>query len=122
MWLYLVDPRRLPPGITIMFVLVSTAAVLGGYLGGWALLRARRRRELVAMILLGVIGTLVAVAFVRGRLGHAGTFFEYRAGHAAPVNERKLGWSLALLDSGMRVGLILSVLFLLAEGRRDREG
>jgi hypothetical protein len=122
MWLYLVDPRRLPVGITILFVLVATAAVLGGYLGGWALLRVRRRRELGAALVLGVIGIIVGLVLVRGRLGHTGTFHEYRAGHAAPVRERKLGWSLGLLEGGMVVGLVLSMRFLLAEGRRDREG
>jgi hypothetical protein len=121
-WMYLVDPHRLPIGITILFALATGAALLGGYLGGWSLLRARRRRELSILVALGGALLIVGMVLLRGRLGHAGTYAEYVGGHAARLVERKLGWSLLLCSAGLVAGLVLSLRFLVLQGRREREG
>jgi hypothetical protein len=121
-WLYLVDPRRLPIGITILSVLATAAALLGGYLAGWVLLRARRRRELMAVVGVAGLALFVSLLMLRDRLGRAGSYAEFVAGSAARLGERKLGWSLALVSAGLVAGLIASLRFLVVQGRREREG
>jgi hypothetical protein len=121
-WLYLVDPARLPTGTTAIAVLAAAAAELGGYLVGWALLRARRRRELVAVVLGGVVAIGVSLLLVRGRLSRAGTFAEYVAGEAQRLEVRKLGPALVLIGVGLLLGLFTSLRFLVEQGRREREG
>jgi hypothetical protein len=121
-WLYLVDPHRLPIGITILSALATAAALLGGYLVGWVLLRARRRRELMAVVAVTALMLLVSLLLLRERLGRAGSYAEFVAGNAAKLGERKLGWSLALVSTGLVTGLIASLRFLLVQGRREREG
>ncbi len=121
-WLFWVDPGRLPFGTTTLVVIGAAAAELGGYLAGWALLRARRRREL--MIAVGAVALvfLILLVALHDRLAHAGTFAEYALGRAARLGERKLGWTLAIVDVGVAVGLVLSVRFLLVQGERERGG
>ncbi len=121
-WLYLVDPRRLPIGITILSVLATAAALLGGYLIGWVLLRARRRRELMAVVAVAAVALVVALTLLRERIGHAGSYAEFVAGRAARLGERTLGWSLALVSIALLAGLITSLRFLVTQGRREREG
>jgi hypothetical protein len=121
-WLYLVDPHRLPVGITILSVFATAAALLGGYLVGWVLLRARRRRELVGVVAVTVLSLFVSLLMLRERLGRAGSYAEFVAGHAPKLGERKLGWSLALVSAGLIFGLIASLRFLVVQGRREREG
>ena len=121
-WLYWVDPGRLPVGTTTLVVVGAAAAEIAAYLGGWALLRARRRRELalaVAFVVILLVGLVIAL---HERLGHAGTFAEFALGQAARLGERKLGWSVAIVDVGLVVGLVLSVRFMLVEGERERGG
>ena len=121
-WLYLVDPRRLPAGITILFVLATAAALLGGYLGGWVLLRARHRQALMGIIAVGGAALLSALFVFRDRLRHAGSYLEFTTGNAPLLAERKLGWSLGLVAGGLIIALLLSVRFLVAQGQREREG
>lgn len=121
-WLYLVNPQRLPSGITVLSVLASAAALLGGYLGGWILLRARRRRELMGACALLIVGLGAVLLVLRDRLGHAGTFADYAAGEAARLTERKLGWALGVIVPGTLAALVLSLRFLVVQGRREREG
>ncbi len=121
-WLYWIDPGRLPFGTTTLVVVGAAAAELAGYLAGWALLRVRRRREL--MLAVAALGVLLVslIAGLHERLTHAGTFAEFMGGTAARLGERKLGWSLAIVDVGLVVGLALSIRFLLVQGERERGG
>ncbi len=67
-WMYLVDPKRLPFGIGLLVLLAFSACMLGGYLSGWALVRAGKPRFL--WLALGMVSlALVAFAFFsRGRV------------------------------------------------------
>jgi hypothetical protein len=121
-WLYLVDPQRLPLGITALFASTTAATLLGGYLAGWALLRARHRRPLIVLMGLWSVGLFVALLMLRERWTRAGSYADFVSGQAVPLGERKLGWSFGLVSGGLVAGLALSVRFLIAQGRRDREG
>ncbi len=121
-WLYLVDPGRLPIGTTVLAVLAAAAAELAGYLGGWVLLRAHRRRELMLAVAVVAAALVTSTTALRARLGRAGTFAEFSSGTAAALGERKLGWALGIVVAGLLVGLFVSVRFLILQGQREREG
>lgn len=121
-WLYLADPARLPLGTTAIAVLATAAAMIGGYLAGWGLLRAGRRRELAGAVALGMVALGVAMAVLRGRLGRSGTFAEFAAGAANPIGARKLGPALMLIAVGLLLGLVAALRFLVEQGHREREG
>jgi ABC-type multidrug transport system permease subunit len=119
-WLYLVDPQRLPFGTLVLALVGASAAMAAGYLSGWALVKARRTRELVVAIGLLALGLVVTAILVRARLGQAGTFADFLAHDTAPLGTRKLGWALTLVDAGLLGGLALCVSYLVNEGQRDR--
>jgi hypothetical protein len=119
-WMYLIDPRRLPWGISALVLLGYAATLLGGYLGGWALLRARREKILYGVI--GAVGLILVVVLIlaRRRIGHAGTYQDYHAGHALNLGEGKLGWALAATSTGMAVAIVLVGFTLWEQGKRSR--
>lgn len=121
-WLYLVEPLRLPFGVITLSVIGTAVAELSGYLGGWALLRARRRRELLGVMGVATLALIVAILVLRERLGHAGTYAEYASGQAVPIAERKLGWALSIIGAGTVASLVLAIRFLIEQGQREREG
>ena len=119
-WMYFVDARRLPSGVSILVLLAYVATLLGGYLAGWALLRARRQR-----LLAGAIGgvTLLMGGFVvacRGRLFTSGSFAEYHAGTAPSVTEGKLAWALVVTAIGVAIAMVVVGLALWEQGKRPR--
>lgn len=119
-WLYLVPPDRLPFGIVGLSLVGTAAAEAGGYLVGWQLLKLGRRREVsVATAALG-LGLLVLLVLVRSRIGHAGTYSEFALGISPPIGARKLGWAVGILDAGMLAGIVVSALFLVEQGDRER--
>lgn len=118
-WMYLVDPRRLPVGVSLLVLLGYAATLLGGYLAGWAILRARKPR-----ILWGVIGGVASAALAlvivgRGRLSSSGSFAEYHAGHALSIGEGKLGWAVGFTSLGVLVAIVLVGRTLWEQGRRS---
>ncbi len=121
-WMYLVDPARLPFGTIVLVVLGTAAAELGGYLGGWALLRASHKRELWIALAGLVLLTVGLVIGSRERLASSGSFAEFAVGAAVPIATRKLGWALGIAVLGALTSLFLSVRFLVDQGRREREG
>ncbi len=119
-WMYFVDARRLPSGVSVLVLLSYAASLLGGYLAGWALLRARRLRLLggaLAFVALFMGGFVVVC---RGRLFAAGTFAEYHAGHAPSAGEGKLAWALVVTAIGVAVGIGVVGLALWEQGKRPR--
>jgi hypothetical protein len=119
-WMYFVDSRRLPSGVSILVLLAYVATLLGGYLAGWALLRARRERVLLAAM--GGVSLTIAVFVIscRHRLLSSGTFAEYHAGHALSVGEGKLAWALGVTSIGVCAAIILVGLTLWEQGKRPR--
>ena len=119
-WLYLVEPSRLPVGTLALAIVGAAAATAAGYLSGWALIKARRLRELVGLMGVVAVGLVVTAVVVRARLAQAGTFGEWVAHEPAPLGARKLGLALAVVDLGLVAGLGIAISYLLEEGRRDR--
>jgi hypothetical protein len=119
-WMYVVDARRLPSGVSILVLLAYVATLLGGYLGGWALLRAGKLR-----VVLGVMGglflfMLIFVIACRGRLWSSGSFAEYHAGRAPSAAEGKLGWALVVTGIGVSISIVVVGLALWEQGKRPR--
>jgi hypothetical protein len=119
-WMYLVDPSRLPFGVSVLVLVADVATLLGGYLLGWMLLRARREPLLYG--LLGLVGLVLLVFLIacRGRLGHTGTFAEYHAGRALSVGEGKIGWALVATSMGVAAAVVLVGFTLWEQGKRSR--
>jgi hypothetical protein len=119
-WMYFVDPERLPLGVSLLVMLAYVATLLGGYLGGWALVRAHRDKILFGLLaVLGVFQVIFLIA-CRGRIAHEGTFEEYHAGHALSVGEVKLGWALAATTTGVAIAIVLVGFTLWEQGKRSR--
>jgi hypothetical protein len=119
-WMYFVDPKKLPWGISVLVMLGYVATLLAGYLGGWAILRARKPR-----ILYGVLGGVALVLLVfailcRGRLANNGTFAEYHAGTALSAGEGKLVWALGVTSLGVAGAIALVGFTLWEQGKRFR--
>jgi hypothetical protein len=119
-WMYLVDPSRLPFGVSVLVLVADVAALLGGYLLGWMLLRSRRERLLYALLGLVGLALLIFLIMCRGRLMHSGTFDEYHAGHAIGVGESKIGWALAATSTGVGAAIVLVGFTLWEQGKRSR--
>jgi hypothetical protein len=119
-WMYFVDPERLPTGISLLVLLGYVATLLGGYLGGWALLRARKDKILWGVLAAVGLALIVFLIACRSRVAHSGTFEEYHAGHALSVGEGKLGWALAATCTGMAIAIVLVGFTLWEQGKRSR--
>jgi hypothetical protein len=121
-WMYFVDPHRLPFGVSVLVLLAYVATLLGGYLSGWALVRARRQRLLAAA--LAVVGLVLFWLLVscRGRLFSGGTFAQFHAGHPPSLSEGKLAFALVATDLGVSAAMVVVGMALWEQGRRFRSG
>jgi hypothetical protein len=119
-WMYLIDPARLPAGVSVLVLLGSVATLLGGYLGGWALLRVRKERALYVTLAAMGVGLIVFLIAARARISHAGTYDEYHAGRALALGEGKLGWALAATATGVAIAIVLVGFTLWEQGKRSR--
>jgi hypothetical protein len=119
-WMFFVDPHRLPWGVSALVLLAYVAALVGGYLAGWALARAHRDRLLYGALAVSSLVLLVFLTAARARLWSSGTFAQYHAGHAPGLGESKLGWSLAICSVGVIAGTLLVGFTLWEQGRRYR--
>lgn len=119
-WMYFVDPERLPSGIVVLVLLAYAITLLGGYLAGWALLRAQREQLLYGALGLTALGLVAMGIALGGRLSHAGTFAEYHAGHAPTLGETKIGWAMAATSTGVVIAIVLVGLTLWEQGKRSR--
>jgi hypothetical protein len=119
-WMYLIDPARLPGGVSVLVLLAYVATLLGGYLAGWALVRVRKEKVLYAA--LGGLGLMLIIFLIvcRGRISHAGTYEEYHAGQALNLGEGKLGWALAATSTGVAIAIVLVGFTLWEQGKRSR--
>jgi hypothetical protein len=124
-WMYFVDARRLPSGVSILVLLAHVATLLGGYLGGWWLLRAGKLRELAGAVAGLTILLIVFVIVCRGRLFSSGSFAEWSAGHsgASPmpsVGDGKLAWALVVTAIGVAIAIVVVGWALWEQGKRPR--
>jgi hypothetical protein len=119
-WMFLVDPKRLPLGASALVLLGGMVTLVGGWLGGWALLRAQRDRLAIGIGAGGALMLLLFVILTRGRLFSGGTYAEYHAGAAPPAGDGKLGWSLGATAIGVAAAAAFVCLTIREEGRRFR--
>ena len=119
-WMYLIDPARLPWGIVVLVLLAYVATLLGGYLGGWALVRVGKEKILFAALAVVGVGLILFLIIARARISHTGTFEEFRAGHALALGEGKLGWALAAAATGVAISVVLVGFTLWEQGKRSR--
>jgi hypothetical protein len=119
-WMYLIDPARLPWGISVLVLLGYVATLLGGYLAGWALVRVHKERALFAALAVLGVGLIVFLIVARGRISHAGTYAEFHAGRALALGEGKLGWALAATATGVAIAIVLVGFTLWEQGKRSR--
>jgi hypothetical protein len=119
-WMYFVDPRRLKSGVSILVLLAYLATLLGGYLGGWALVRARRLPALLgamAGLALFLGGFVIAC---RHRLFSWGSFTQFHSGHARSAADGKLGWALVVTALGVATSVVVVGLALWEQGKQPR--
>ncbi|MDB4970522.1 MAG: hypothetical protein JWN44_6211 [Myxococcales bacterium] len=119
-WMYLIDPARLPWGVSGLVLLGYAATLLAGYLAGWAMVRAHKEKILYAALAALGLALITFLVACRGRIAHAGTFDEYHAGHALNLGEGKLGWALAATSTGVAIAIVLVGFTLWEQGKRSR--
>jgi hypothetical protein len=119
-WLYVVDPQRLPWGVSVLVLLGNAVALLGGYLGGWAILRARKPKVLYGVLGAAGVCLLAFLIAARKRLINHGTFAEYHAGHALSFTESKLVWAVVITTLGVVAAGVVVGFTLWEQGKRFR--
>jgi hypothetical protein len=119
-WMYLIDPVRLPWGILALVLVAYVATLLGGYLGGWALVRVGKEKLLFAALAVVGVGLILFLIMARGRISHTGSFDEFHAGRALALGEGKLGWALAATATGVAIAVVLVGFTLWEQGKRSR--
>lgn len=119
-WMYFVDPARLPGVVVVLVLLAYVVALLGGYMGGWALVRARKEKILYAALAAVGVALVIVLIACRGRVSSSGSYAEYHAGHALALGEGKLGWALAATSTGVAIAIVLVGFTLWEQGKRSR--
>jgi hypothetical protein len=119
-WMYFVDARRLPSGISILVLLAHVATLLGGYLGGWALLRAGKLRALLGTVAGLTLALIIFIIVCRGRLFASGSFAQWHGGHPPSAGEDKLAWALVVTAIGVSTAIVVVGLALWEQGKRPR--
>jgi hypothetical protein len=119
-WMYLVDSARLPAGIVLVVLFAHLASLIGGYLVGWALLKARRERQLLGLLLFAMVLPVVFGLLCRDRLLIDCNLADFRAGRASFSSEGTLGWAVAICGLGQVCGAMAVGITLYGQGRRVR--
>jgi hypothetical protein len=104
----------------VLVLLAYVATLLGGYLGGWALLRAGKLRALLAAMAGLSLALIIFVIVCRARLFSSGTFAEFHAGSPPSASEGKLAWALVVTAIGMAIAIVVVGLALWEQGKRPR--
>ena len=119
-WLYLVDPDRLPRGISVLILIALVVVLLAGYLAGWALLRASAEKWLLGAM--GGVGAALVlfVVMARRRLLASGSYAEYHTGRALSASESKLAWAIGITLIGFAAAAGMVGFTLNQQGRRFR--
>jgi hypothetical protein len=117
--MYLVDPRRVPRVVALLCLLTDAGALVGGFLAGYALVRAGKYRELAGAIGLAFAGGVTLVVLLRRRLFTYGTYDEWRTGSAlASIVQVKLGLALFVIGGACVAALAYAGWQLHLAGRR----
>jgi hypothetical protein len=120
-WMYLFDPSGVT-GLTMASLLAHAGMVVAGWYAGVRLVRAGKKKELVALYVLagGTVLALVAIVLFWGRIGRYGTYVEFHDGRALQLMEVKLGYVLVALALGVATAVGFVGLELMRDSRRVR--
>jgi hypothetical protein len=120
-WMYLFDPGDIT-GLTMASLLGHAGMVMAGWYGGARLLRADKKKHLIAVYLLigGALAAMVSIALFWGRIGRYGTYAEFHDGRALELMEVKLGYVLVALALGVATAAGFVGLELMRDSRRVR--
>jgi hypothetical protein len=119
-WMYFVDPRRLPWGVSILVLLGHVATLMGGYLLGWTLLRAHREKVVYGLLAGLALALLTFVLTMQKRIARYGTFEDFHAGRTLALTQAKLGWTLVACSIGVTIAIALVGFTLWEQGKRFR--
>lgn len=118
-WMYFVDPARLPAGVLALVLGAHLVALLGGYLGGWMLIRRRGDKAAVLAVAGGAVLLSLVALFTRARLFRYGTYAGFHHGQTQPLSEVKLFWVLGPIAVGVLVSAVAVGWTLFSQGRRS---
>jgi hypothetical protein len=96
-WMYWIDPQRVPKLVSLVFLLLQAAALVGGFAAGYAFIRAGRYRD--HALAMGGVGVLLVLLFalLHRRIFSYGTFQDFRSGSGlVPISQAKLGYTLVV--------------------------
>jgi hypothetical protein len=117
-WQYVVNPDHIPKLFVVPFLAAAGGAVIGGWYGCVRLLRSGRQRIALGILGGGAAFLLLLFVLVRRRLGHYGTYAEFRSRHALPLGQVKHGYVLIALVVGVVATATLVAWELYKDGRR----
>lgn len=118
--MYLTRPEKLPWGFALLVVLGNALTLVGGYLAGWALLRARKPKVVHGAIGGVALALLLFAVLTRGRLGASGTYEQFHAGDAVGIGQGKLLFSLIATTVATGAAIALVGRTLWEQGKRTR--
>jgi len=117
-WLYLVDASRIPRLAVVPILAVIAGATLGGWYAGARLVRVVKEKVLVSG-LWAIAALLTLITFLcRYRLLHYGSYRQFHAGHALPLGQVKLAYTLMAVVAGALVSVGFVGYELKRDGRR----
>ena len=120
-WMYLIDPARLPWGISVLVLLAYVATLLGGYLGrlgagedsqGEGAVRRAGGRS--------ASGSSSSSSSPADASRTPAPTTSITRGHALNLGEGKLGWALAATATGVAIAIVLVGFTLWEQGKRSR--
>jgi hypothetical protein len=118
-WMYWTDPHRIPGAAVAIVLFACLAALVGGFAAGFALTRAGKYREHVAVLVAAGVGLLAVIGVGRRRLVTYGTFESWQSGNGlAGLGQVKLGYTLTVLVALLVGALLYACHQLHLAGRR----
>jgi len=118
-WMYWVDPHRVPR-VTVVLVLIAYAgALMGGFAGGYALVRAGKFTHLFGAMGGAAVLIILLLAVLHRRFFSWGTYDDYRGhGPMYSLSQVKLGYSLVVVGIATACALGYACWQLHLAGRR----
>jgi hypothetical protein len=114
-WMYMVNPDSVP-GVALLPLVVAHALTLGlAWYGGARLIERGKLKAVGYAAAVGGVLVLVGSVVFWGRLGHYGSYEEYRQGRALDLLDVKLGFVLVAVV----IGTLASAAFVAYELSRD---
>jgi hypothetical protein len=119
-WHFAVDPAHVPGLAIIPLVITQAALVIGGWYGAALLIRRDRRRFAIYALIGLLAGFGLAVTLLLDRLTTSATYQAFHAGRGAGFLEVELGWAVITSVMALVGSTGYVALELLRDGRRVR--